>query len=209
MKKINNALIYVLIISSLCLGFLFFNPNTLGRSLSSFLIIPVLFVPRLFRKIFKLNISDLFEFIYILYIIIIEFLGCAFNLYNTIFWYDILAHFLTGVFASIISLIILNWFKNYNPKNVPFNAFFILCFNIFVSGFWEILEFFTYLVLKIDVQHNLDTGVFDTMEDMLIAFLGGIIIFVFYLIDKNKKNSFFNKIRMLLYASLLYAINIC
>ena len=194
MKKMNKILIYLISIVAICLGVVFFNKATIGRSLSSFLVLPSLLIPFFIKKIFKIKISDTFYFVYIIYMFLIEFLGCSFNLYNTTWWYDIFAHFLTGVLASLISLVVLNWFKNYKENNIAFNAFFIICFNIFVSGFWEILEFFVYLTLKIDVQHHLDTGVFDTMEDMLAALLGGIIILVIYLINRNKKNNFFDKL---------------
>ena len=43
-----------------------------------------------------------------------------------------------------------------------------------------------------NVQHSIETGVNDTMEDMLIATLGGILAFLKYLFENNK-NGLLNK----------------
>ena len=57
------------------------------------------------------------------------------------------------------------------------------------------MEFGADLVMKTDVQHSLDTGVADTMQDMLIAFLGSLIVAFSYLIEnKVSKNGFIKKI---------------
>ena len=43
-----------------------------------------------------------------------------------------------------------------------------------VAGLWELAEYGINLVTGRDVQHVLDTGVGDTMQDMLVCMIGTI-----------------------------------
>ena len=64
-----------------------------------------------------------------------------------------------------------------------------------IASIWEFIEFGSFIFLKMDVQHHLTTGVFDTMENMLVAFLGSIIVSISYLIEnKVSKNGFLKKV---------------
>ena len=66
--------------------------------------------------------------------------------------------------------------------------FFGIVFVCFVALIWELCEFGADCLLNMDLQHNLDTGVVDTMEDMMAAFLGGISCLVVSIIYKKKKS---------------------
>ena len=88
------------------------------------------------------------------------------------------AHFLAGVLTSVFALVVMDWFGVYKDKNKAFNVLFIISFSLMIASLWEFVEFGADTFLGMNVQHNLDTGVNDTMEDMLIAFFGSIIISV-------------------------------
>lgn len=62
----------------------------------------------------------------------------------------------------------------------------MISFTLMIASFWEFMEFGSDLIMKTDVQHALDTGVADTMQDMLIAFLGSIIVAVKYVLENKK-----------------------
>lgn len=185
MKKLNNFLIYFFSLLSICIAIKDFNNGAYDRLLGSLSIIFVFLIPRIINKIFKTKISETLQLVYILFIILVQFLGSVVNLYNNVWWYDLFAHFLSGVLTSILALIIMDWFKVYNEKNRCFNILFMICFTLMVASIWEFLEFGAFVFLKMDVQHHLTTGVFDTMEDMLIGFLGGIITSIYYLFLNN------------------------
>lgn len=59
-------------------------------------------------------------------------------------------------------------------KKFIFSVFFCLIFVMGISGLWEIFEFSVDQLFGLDMQNVLYTGVRDTMEDMIIAFVGGI-----------------------------------
>lgn len=195
MKKLNNVLIFLCSLASLCYFVRDYNIGAYDRLLGSASIILVLFIPRIFQKIFKLKISDGMELIYVVFIILAQFLGSVVNLYNTVWWYDLFTHFLSGILTAVLSLVILNWFSMYKDKNKGFNILFIISFTLMVASIWEMLEFGADTFLGMNVQHSIETGVSDTMEDILVAFLGSIIVSLSYLLENIvNKNGFLKKV---------------
>ena len=64
-----------------------------------------------------------------------------------------------------------------------------------IASLWEFLEFGADTFLGMNVQHSIETGVRDTMEDMLIAFLGSLIVSISYLVEnKISKNGFLKRV---------------
>ncbi len=191
MRKINNVIIYVVTFLSLLIAVKDFNIGKYDRLLGDLTIFFVFMLPRIVNKLFKFNLENKVEFIYIIFIFISQFLGSVLNLFNIIWWYDLFTHFISGILTSILALLLLQYFNVYD-KNKKFNLFFLLIFTIFIAALWEFMEFFADTFLNMNVQHSVDTGVIDTMEDMLIATLGGLIVFIKYLFEKNK-NSMLSK----------------
>lgn len=194
MKKINNAIIFIISLAAICFFVKDINIGQNDRLASDVTVPLVLLLPRIFKRILKLNINDEMEFIYIIFIVLAHFLGSVVNLYKYIWWYDLFAHFLSGMLTSILALVIMNWMGVYKEKNVTFNIIFIISFTLMVASIWEFFEYGADTFLKLNVQHSIETGVSDTMEDMLVAFLGGIIVSIIYFIEEKKiKNGFIKK----------------
>lgn len=195
MRKLNNILIFFFTLASFCFFVKDINIMAYDRLLGDITVGLVLFIPRIITKAFKIKITDAMELVYILFIVLAQFFGSVVNLYNLTWWYDLFAHFLSGILTSVLALVVMNWFGIYKEKNKGFNVLFIISFTLMVASLWEFIEFGAFVFLKMDVQHHLTTGVFDTMEDMLIAFLGSIIIVISYLIEsKVSKNGFLKKV---------------
>lgn len=185
MKKLNNIFIFLISLNSLYYAIKDFNSGVYNRLLGSLSIILVLFTPKILKKVFKLKISSYLEFIYIIFIFIAHFLGIIINLYNIIWWYDLFVHFLFGAFTGMLSLHTLRWFKLYKEKNKLFNSFFIISFSLMSAVLWEFCEFSVYILFNKDVQNHLTTGVFDTMQDMLVAFFGSTIVAIYNLLKQK------------------------
>ncbi len=186
MKRITNTLIFLCSLAAVCFMVRDINVESYDRILGDITIPLVLLIPRIIKHLFKIKITDAMELIYVVFIILAQFLGSVVNLYNTTWWYDLFAHFLSGVLTSVLALVVLNWFGVYKEKNKGFNFLFLICFTLMVASIWEFVEFGTDVFLGMNVQHSLDTGVRDTMEDMLIAFLGSLIVSVTYLLEGKK-----------------------
>lgn len=194
MKKYNNVLIFIFSLISVCFFVKDINIGANDRLLSDISIILVFFLPRIFSKIFKFKISDNLELTYIIFMIFAHFIGSIVNLYNTTWWYDLFMHFASGVATAILALVILNWFNIYKKEKKVFNFLYMIMFVLLVASLWEFLEFGADTFLGMNVQHNIDTGVKDTMEDMLIASLGCIIVSIVYL-KTNIIDKIVNKIK--------------
>ena len=80
----------------------------------------------------------------------------------------------------------MNKLKKYNEKDKWFNIFIIISFSLAIAAFWEMTEFTIDNIFKIDVQKVASTGVFDTMKDIILAFIGSILFSCYYLISKKK-----------------------
>ncbi len=189
MKKFNNILIILISIISLILMGYFLINGIYDRIISSASILLVLCLPKILGKIFKIEIGMKGELIYIIFIFIVQFLGSTLSFYDMFWWYDILAHFASGILTSLLALEVMSWFKVYKRENIWFNVLFINSFTLMIAALWEFIEFGTFIFLNMDVQHHLTTGVFDTMEDMLMAFLGCIFVSIWYLIRMKKIKS--------------------
>ncbi len=186
MKKLNNALIFLCSLASICIFVKDLNIGATDRFLGDLSMVFVLLIPKIVRWLFKIKITDAMEFVYVIFMILAQFIGSVVNLYNHTWWYDLFTHFLSGILTTVLALVIMNWMKVYDDKNKWFNFIFMISFTLMIAVFWEFLEYATDLVTGMDVQHVLDTGVTDTMQDMLIAFLGSLIV-AFKYIFENKK----------------------
>lgn len=149
-------------------------------------------VPVIVRTTFKVKFPEHMEFAYLFFLFIAQFLGSVVNLYASIYWFDSFAHFVSGILAAVFALAILFWFQKYNHKSVAFNVFFIIAFSLMVASLWEFFEFTMDQITGGDTQKVLETGVVDTMKDMIVAFLGAILVSISYGYEKcMKKNLFF------------------
>ncbi len=195
MRKLNNVLIFLATLASACFFVRDLNIGANDRLLSSATVVLFLFIPRIINKIFGIKISDAMELVYILFIILAQLLGSSLGLYNTVWWYDLFAHFLSGILTSVLALVVMDWLGVYKPKKKLFNALFIICFTLMIASLWEFVEYGADTIFKMNVQHSIETGVADTMEDMLVAFAGSIIVSVSYVIeDRVSKNGFLKRV---------------
>lgn len=199
LKKINIAIIAVSFIINTIFMFL----TLIGKYNSNILVCIslylILFIPTVANKLFKIKISDSVKFIFLTFIFIAQLLGSIIHLYNLIPWFDSFTHFISGILTALFSLQILVLFNKYNPKNKVFNILFCIAFTIMVATLWELFEFSADRMFGYDAQKVLETGVRDTMKDIVCASLGSILFLVCYIYDviadKNKLKEFIYSIK--------------
>jgi len=176
MKKINKSIILITII----LNTLFLVLTLLGKydsiilvCLSLYLIV---FLPVIIRRSFKIEISDCIEMQFLVFIFLAQLLGSVMHFYELIDWYDSFVHFLSGSLTGFLAIYLLNLFNKYDKKSIGFNILYMLALTLMVASFWEMFEFTADNLLGGDAQRVLETGVADTMKDMICALLGCIMI---------------------------------
>ncbi|MCI6265899.1 MAG: hypothetical protein MR598_03520 [Erysipelotrichaceae bacterium] len=169
-RWMNLILIFVMMFLTLSLILFEYNSNRLFTYIMMF---PLLIVPFVASGTkYQLGVQDLFW--YYLFIFFAYFLGGVMDFYNQISWYDLLVHFMSGIFSFSIGQFIL---KKWSSECLSFwnKMIFGLFVVMFVAGIWELFEYSVDFLFGFDFQHQMDTGVVDTMEDILVAFLAGIL----------------------------------
>ncbi len=118
-------------------------------------------------------------FISLLLLILLITLDTIFKINSFYYFYpntDIFMHLLGGFSITTLAISILRDIKMDNNIN-------ILLFIFFVSIFWEYIEF--YLGKNIYINSNF---LIDTIVDLLMNALGGIIAYICFYKIKNQKN---------------------
>lgn len=120
--------------------------------------------------------STLYRMDYLIYIYIAQVLGTSCGFYH-IPYYDKCVHFLSGCVIVIIAHQLLK------PYQLPqkLNYLFLNCIEMSIAFLWEIFEYSGLIFFNYDASRHYTTGVHDTMQDMMISLIGGLIIsFIIY-----------------------------
>ena len=146
----------------------------LGISLGA-LAIPIAMA--LFYRLTGLKVVHQIDFIILAFTLIAYPLGSCLDFYARFPGYDKLMHMLSGAFVSVLCILLYCALKP--GHRIGSDDFWLaLLFTFFgsmaVAGLWELAEYGINLVTGRDVQHVLDTGVGDTMQDMLVCMIGTI-----------------------------------
>ena len=170
---VNFCLVVVMVVGTLISCVFYYCPNLVFHYV---LMIPLLLFPFLLWGS-KFQLGNLELFYYYSFLFFSYFLGFILDFYNKIFWYDIFVHFMSGFLSFKIGRFILERLS-IGQNHFWFRMLFCLSVVMFVAGAWELFEYGVDYFLGLDLQHHIDTGVVDTMEDILVAFLAGILSIV-------------------------------
>lgn len=168
------------------------NLNGVGMGFVALLtpcIVPVLF------KVLKLK--PVYE-IYIINVLFVYFASLVGSCYG---WYgypmfDKVLHFCSGWFMTLIGVMVFCKIKHVkkikDPADYSVFLLFINCMNLAVAVLWEFYEFLMLVFFNNDCIHHFDTGVYDSMTDMMCAFVAGLIM-TFWIVRyyKSGKKNFF------------------
>jgi len=102
--------------------------------------------------------------------------------------YDKIIHLIYGIFSYFISIFILVRFVKIKKTNILFNIFFCIVFALGTSVIWEFLEFAFDKVLYQNNQ-RLETGINDTMFDLMYTSMSCIIVSMFYYVEEKLNKS--------------------
>lgn len=129
-------------------------------------------------RIMKLRRSYQLDMLIIGFTTIAYPLGGCIDLYRRIPGFDKLAHGLSGVFVTVLCIILFIQLKpghTVTHADIPLAIAFAFLGSMAVAGLWEIGEYIISGIVKMDLQRVLSTGVSDSMKDMLICMAGTVI----------------------------------
>jgi hypothetical protein len=133
----------------------------------------------LFRR-HRVYIPPEFQFVAATFVFLSLFLGSATDLYYYFWWWDIILHTGSGFLLGIIGFLAL--FLLNQTDRIPagirpaFLCFFGVTFAVFLGVLWEIFEFAIDLWVPGQNMQSRETGVGDTMLDLIVDTLGAVIV---------------------------------
>lgn len=164
-----------------------------------------LLFPYLLQKIFDLRPVYALNFVIYFFCFLLYTVGLVMQAYTYIPYYDKFAHTLSGVFFTWIAMALFYLLKHHKKiehSDFPLLSVFSISVSVAIAGLWEISEYILSLFSSMDPQRVLDTGVGDTMQDMIVCTIGSLLLLIpMYLYFKKGKtgwlmgvfDSFFHK----------------
>lgn len=178
----------------------------------------VLFIPSFIEKKFKLVIPTIMEVGILVFLYLSIFLGEIRNFYYKVPMWDAILHFTSGLGIGALGFSVVNIFNKSNKVHLElspiFTAFFAFCFSLAIGMIWEIYEFGMDTIFSMNMQKYMPDGwhtmteaqklafangesfetlafkygVKDTMHDIMLDFLGSLIMSVigFFLLKFKK-----------------------
>jgi hypothetical protein len=145
-------------------------------------VIALTLVPALLSRRYGVIIPPEFELVAVLFNFLSLFLGSALDFYYRFWWWDLVLHAASGFLLGIIgfvALFVLNQTDRVRPAMKPgFIAFFGVTFAVTLGVFWEIFEFACDQMWPYLNMQTVETGVVDTMIDLIVDTIGAVIVAV-------------------------------
>jgi len=134
---------------------------------------------------FAIKLPNIATCIFLLYTFAAIFLGGQVHLYRTTEWFDDFAHFSWGLVIGIVGLYAIHYFKIENTS-LLFRIVFIVILGLATSAVWEIFEYASDTLVNTNMQ-RVETGVTDTMTDILNCLWGNILFVIAYFFEQHYK----------------------
>ena len=143
-------------------------------------VIGLTLVPTLLYRRYRVVIPPEFELVAAVFIFLSLFLGSALDFYYRFWWWDLVLHTASGFLLGIIgfvALFVLNQTDRVRPAMTPaFISFFGVTFAVTLGVVWEIFEFAVDRVWPHANMQSTETGVRDTMVDLIVDAAGAVIV---------------------------------
>jgi len=162
----------------------------------------VIFLPSKVEQRFRIDIPDIMEIMYFLFLFCAIYLGEVRNFYYKVPYWDLILHCFSAAMLGALGFLIVQFFNNTEKLNIRLSPFFValfaFCFAVTCGTVWEIYEFLADGVLGTNMQKFITadgivlTGheaVSDTMEDIIVDALGALIVTAigYFNISKQQK----------------------
>ena len=160
----------------------------------------VIFLPSKLEHRFRIDIPDLMEIMYFLFLFCAIYLGEVRNFYYRVPYWDLILHCFSAAMLGALGFIIVNYLND-TKKTIDLSPFFValfaFCFAVTCGTIWEIYEFLADGVLGTNMQKFV-TGegvvligrdaVMDTMGDIIVDSLGAFTVTAIGYINLKKQH---------------------
>lgn len=181
LSKINFSIVVFSVFMCIMYATLYFLKQDYLMVFTSLIVMLLPLLIYVVDKITKTIVPDPIKTAYLVFVFASAILGAIGNFYEYIHFYDKIVHFASGL---LISSAFAVWYeKLYKKYNIWEIIFSLTCFNATIAMLWEVFEYTMDLLFDRHVQKGLS----DTMTDMIMAVIGGILIAIVYIDRYNKK----------------------
>lgn len=135
------------------------------------------FLPELIERKFKINLPIEFELVIVSFNYLSWFAGEALNAYENFWWWDTMLHVSSGLILGFAAFLVI--YTGLRRKEIHLTprmvALLVFLVGIGFGAIWEIFEFAMDQLFGLNMQ-RLQTGVTDTMKDLIVDGLGAMIM---------------------------------
>ena len=149
----------------------------------------VIFLPSIFERRFCVDIPDIMEVMYFIFLFAAIYLGEVRNFYFKIPYWDTILHFFSAIMLGAFGFVIVNFLNNIEKLHMKLTPFFValfaFCFAITSGTIWEIYEFAADGILGTNMQKFITAdgivlvgreALRDTMKDLIVDAIGAFIV---------------------------------
>ncbi len=194
-RMANTVVVLTFILGAIFIGFYQLTVHGIGLAWMGWISLLYLLIPPLARKIFRLRPAYLIDMVLYIFIFFAFDLGVALKLYARFQTMDLIAHILSGFVFAEIGLCIYFYLRADKQQPMGYGRGLACIFSFFFTGFvavvWEIIEYVGFLLTGHDSQCVAATGVGDTMEDMIVCLVGGLVMCLLMFVHLKGKHKLF------------------
>jgi hypothetical protein len=161
----------------------------------------IIFLPSRVEHLFHIDIPDLMEIIYFIFLFCAIYLGEVQNFYFKISYWDVILHCFSAAMLGAVGFMIVNILNSSDKINIQLSPFFValfaFSFAITCGTVWEIYEFAADGLLGTNMQKFITgSGVVlvgrealvDSMMDIIVDGLGAFAVTMIGYFDLRKKH---------------------
>ncbi len=143
------------------------------------LTIALTLAPALISKRFRLFLPPELQLVMVLFVFLSAYAGSVGSLYARFWWWDEVLHASAGIFLSLVGFVVvvlLNGTDTLRGLRPVTLVVFSFTFAVTMGVLWEIYEFAIDRLIPGMNAQNAQTGVVDTMTDLIANALGALVV---------------------------------
>jgi hypothetical protein len=161
----------------------------------------IVFLPSRVEHLFHIDIPDLMEIIYFIFLFCAIYLGEVRNFYYKVPYWDLILHCFSAAMLGALGFMIVNILNSSDKINIQLSPFFValfaFSFAMTCGTVWEIYEFAADGLLGTNMQKFITANgtvlvareaIVDTMEDIIVDGMGALIVAMIGYFDLRKKH---------------------
>lgn len=162
----------------------------------------VMFIPSVIEKKFSVDIPDVMEMLYFIFLFCAIYLGEVRDFYYRVPSWDLILHMFSGAMLGALGFVLVSFFNDSEKVNMQLSPIFVtlfaFCFALAAGTLWEIYEFLADGLLGTNMQKFITAdrevlvgrdALADTMEDLIVDALSSLAVCIvgFFTLKKKVK----------------------